>query len=192
MWFQKIKVPVEVSARHIHLSKEDLEKLFGANYQLKEFKQLSQPSDFAAEETLTVKNGDKEIKGVRIVGPVRAKTQIEISRTDAVMLGVNPPIRLSGDLKGSAGVILQGPQGLVQLAEGVIIAKRHLHCATREAKSAGLKNGQIVSVNVKGERAVTFHNVEVRLADHYKLCLHLDADEGNAAGINKTGEGEIS
>ena len=192
MWFKKIKVPVEVSARHIHLSKEDLEKLFGANYQLKKFKQLSQPSDFAAEETLTVKNGDKEIKGVRIVGPVRAKTQIEISRTDAVMLGVNPPIRLSGDLKGSAGVILQGPQGLVQLAEGVIIAKRHLHCATGEAKSAGLKNDQIVSVNVKGERAVTFHNVEVRLADHYKFCLHLDADEGNAAGINKTGEGEIS
>jgi putative phosphotransacetylase len=141
MFFKKTKVPVEVSARHCHLSKADLEKLFGQGYELKVKKQLYQPLDFAAEETITIKEGDKEIKDVRIVGPLRNQTQVEISKTDA--------------------------------------------------KQAGLRAGQLISVQIAGERALTFHCVEVRVREDYKLCLHLDTDEGNAAGINKTGEGTL-
>jgi len=191
MFFKKTKVPVEVSARHCHLSKADLEKLFGQGYELKVKKQLYQPLDFAAEETITIKEGDKEIKDVRIVGPLRNQTQVEISKTDAIALEINPPVRLSGALKNSAGITLEGPKGSVELNEGLIVARRHLHCATKEAKQAGLRAGQLISVQIAGERALTFHCVEVRVREDYKLCLHLDTDEGNAAGINKTGEGTL-
>lgn len=189
---KNIKVLVEVSARHVHLCQKDLETLFGAGYELKKKKQLGQPSDFAAEEILTIKTGGKEIKGVRIVGPLRERTQVEISKSDAIALGVNPPLKLSGDLENSAGIILEGPLGAIKLEKGLIIARRHIHCSTNEAKKAGLRQGQIVSVEIKGERAAIFHCVEVRVRDDYRLCLHLDTDEGNAAGINKTGEGTLS
>lgn len=192
MWFNKTKVPVEISARHVHLSKKDLEALFGIEYQLKEIRRLYQPSDFAAEESVDIKIGDKEIKGVRVVGPLREKTQIEISKTDAIMLGANPPIRLSGDLDNSSPVVLIGPKGKLELKEGLIIARRHIHCSPEEAKKSGLRHGQLVSVEIKGNRALSFHCVEVRVRDDYKLCLHLDTDEGNSAGINKIGEGIIS
>ncbi len=185
------KIPVEVSARHIHLCQKDLEALFGLEYKLKELKRLSQPSDFSCEETLDIKVGDKEIKNVRVVGPLRQKTQVEISKTDAVILGVNPPVRLSGDIEKSAPVVIVGPAGVVDLTDGLIVALRHIHCATSEAVKLGLKNNDKVSVKTDGERPVTFHNVIVRIKDDFKLCLHLDTDEGNAAGINKTGEGQI-
>jgi putative phosphotransacetylase len=188
---KNIKVPVEVSARHCHLSKEDLEKLFGVGYELKKLKQLSQPSDFACQETIDIQVGLNKIEKVRVVGPLRAQTQVEISLTDAVGLKFMPPIRLSGNLKDSAGVVLFGPAGQVELKEGLIVARRHIHCATDEAKKLGLKAGSDVSVEIKGERPVVFENVAVRVRDDYKLCLHLDTDEGNAAGINKTGEGQI-
>ena len=192
MWGkQKIKVPVEVSARHCHLSKEDLEKLFGVGYKLQNMKQLSQPSDFACQETVDIQVGLNKIEKVRVVGPLRAQTQVEISLTDAVGLKFMPPVRLSGNLKESAGVILYGPAGQVELQEGLIVAKRHLHCATDEAKKYKLKAGDNVSVEIKGERPIVFENVAVRVRDNYKLCLHLDTDEGNAAGINKIGEGQI-
>jgi len=188
---QKIVVAVEVSARHCHLSKEDLEKLFGAGYELKLFKQLSQPSEFACEETIDVFVGSKKFEKVRIIGPTRIQTQVEMSLTDIIGSGVTPPVRLSGDLKGSAGFILEGPNGKVELQEGLIIAQRHLHCATDEAKKNGLKNGDVVSVKIESGRPVIFENVPVRVKDNYKLRLHLDTDEGNAAGINKMGEGQI-
>ena len=188
---KKVKVSVEVSARHCHLSQTDLETLFGVGYELKKLKQLSQPSDFACEEAVGIRTQSGILQKVRVVGPVRAQTQVEVSRTDAVSLGANPPIKLSGDLQGSAAVALVGPKGEVELSEGLIIARRHLHCATETAKNAKLRNGQIVSVEIKGERAVIFNCVEVRVKDEYKLCLHLDTDEGNAAGINKIGEGFI-
>ena len=192
MWKKiNIKVPVEVSARHLHLSKEDLEKLFGAGHELTKAKQLSQPSDFACQETVDIQFGSKKIEGVRVVGPLRAQTQVEISLTDASGSGVVPPIRLSGDLKNSASVALQGPAGRLDLIEGLIIAKRHIHCATSEAGKLGLKNGAIVSVRVGEGRSVVFENVLVRVRDDYRLCLHLDTDEGNAVGINKIGEGLI-
>jgi putative phosphotransacetylase len=186
-----MKIPVEISARHCHLSKEDLEKLFGPGYELKMLKQLSQPSDFASEETVIIEFGTKKFENVRIIGPIRKQTQVEVSLTDAIGSGVLPPTRLSGDLKGSSPVILQGPVGRVELGEGLIIAKRHIHCSTSQAAESGLKTGDIVSIKIDGERAVTFHNVSVRVADHYDFYLQLDTDEGNAAAINKIGEGEI-
>jgi len=192
MFRKVVKIPIEVSARHCHLSKEDLVKLFGTGYELKVLKQLTQPSDFACQETINIKMGDNEIKNVRVVGPTRKQTQVEISKTDAISLGVDAPLRLSGNLEKSAGIFLQGPAGTVELKEGLIIARRHIHCSLKEAKEIGLRAGQLVSVEVKGERAVTFHCVEVRAGENYKLCLHLDADEGNAAGINKVDQGVLS
>ncbi len=158
---------------------------------MKKIKQLGQPADFACEETVGIQVGSKKLERIRVVGPLREQTQVEVSLTDAVGLGMIPPIRLSGNLRGSAGVVLFGPAGKIELAEGFIIAQRHLHCATDEAKELGLKTGDVVSVRVEGERAVVFDNITVRVRDDYKLCLHLDTDEGNAAGINKIGIGEI-
>ena len=185
------KIPIEVSARHIHLSKDDMEKLFGKGYQLKKMKQLLQPSDFAAEEMVDIKTHFGIMQKVRIVGPLRRQTQVEISLTDAIKLGVNPPVRLSGDLKGTPGIVLVGQKGEVELSEGMIIAKRHIHCSTDEAKKLKLKNGSAVSVKVESNRPVIFEDVAIRVKDDYKLCMHIDTDEGNAAGINKIGEGII-
>jgi putative phosphotransacetylase len=184
------KIPVEVSARHIHLSQKDLEALFGLGYQLKKARQLTQPSDFASEETLDIRAGEKIIPSLRVIGPVREKTQIEVSLTDMIFLNVKPIIRLSGDLKGTPGIALIGPKGKVELKEGLIVVQRHIHCSANEAKKIGLKK-RAVSVLIKGEREITFHNVAIRIGDNYKLCLHLDTDEGNAAGINKIGEGYL-
>lgn len=191
MFNKKIIVLVEVSARHLHLSQQDLEKLFVAGHTLTKTKQLSQPSEFACEETVNIQVGSKNFDEVRVVGPIREQTQVEISLTDAFVSGVLPPVRLSGNLKGSSSVILVGPAGSVELDEGLIVAQRHIHCNPKEAKKLKLKSGQIVSVEVKGERAVVFHRVEVRVEDGYKLGLHLDTDEGNAAGIKGLGEGVI-
>lgn len=188
---KKIKVPVEVSARHCHLSRTDLEKLFGEGYELKKMKQLSQPSDFACEEMVDIKTHFGILQNVRVVGPVREQTQVEISLTDAKKLEADPPVRLSGDLKSSAGVILIGPNGEVELSEGLIIAQRHIHCATDKAKRYKVKSGDIVCVKVEGSRAVIFENVIVRTKDNYDFSMHIDTDEGNAAGINKIGEGYI-
>ena len=192
---QKIQVQVEVSARHCHLSKEDLEKLFGVGYELKKIKQLSQATDFAAEEVVDIKfgppAGGKEIKNIRVVGPVRKQTQVEISLTDAVGSGVVPPIKLSGDVLESSPVALVGPKGAIELDRGLIVALRHLHCATDQAAKFKLKTGDRVAVRVLGQRPVVFEDVQVRVKDGYELRLHLDTDEGNAAGINKVGEGII-
>ncbi|MCX6724393.1 MAG: phosphate propanoyltransferase [Candidatus Staskawiczbacteria bacterium] len=192
MWKkQKIVIPIEISARHCHLSKTDLEKLFGESYELKKIKQLSASADFACEEKIILQVGSKKFENVRVVGPLRSQTQVEISLTDAIGSGVVPPIRLSGNLEGSSEIKITGPNGEVELQEGLIIAKRHIHCATYEAKKYKLKHGDVVSVRVGGERPVVFEDVAVRVKDDYRLCLHLDTDEGNAAGINKKGEGEI-
>lgn len=188
---KKTKIPVEVSARHCHLSKTDAEALFGADHKLNKLRQLSQPSDFACEETVDIQFGSKKIEKVRVVGPLRAQTQVEISLTDAIGSGVVPQVLLSGNLQGSAPVILQGSTGKVELEEGLIIAKRHIHCSQAQAKEYKLKNGDVVSVKIEGERSVIFENIPVRVKDGFELCLHLDTDEGNAAGINKMAEGQI-
>lgn len=186
-----IKIPIEVSARHVHLCQKDLEFLFGKGYQLKSFKKLTQPHDFAAKETLTVKSKEKVFDNVRIVGPIREKTQVELSRTDAFYLKINPPIRISGNLKGSSPVILIGPNSKIKLKEGVIISQRHLHCDTKGAEKMGLKDRAVISVKTEGQRSVIFNNVIVRVGDDYKLAMNIDTDEGNAAGIDKKTKGII-
>jgi len=186
------KIPIEISARHIHLSQKDLEVLFGQGYQLKKLKPLTQLGDFAAKETVDIVRQGKKMAGIRVIGPVRPKTQIELSLTDAFYLGIKDvPIRKSGDLKGSFGVLAVGPKGKLKLKEGLIVAGRHLHLNPKEAKGMGVRNGQLVSVKVSGKRAVTFHNVLVRVEKRYKLCLQLDTDEGNAAGLVSKGEGVL-
>jgi len=187
----QIKIPIEVSGRHIHISKKDLETLFGEGYQLNKIKQLSQPEEFACEEFVKVEVGAKSFEKVRIVGPLREETQVEISLTDAVGSGIVPPVRLSGDLEDSLPVIIVSPKGSVELQQGLIVAKRHIHCATTEAEELGFKNNDVVSVKTEGERGLIFDNVIVRVSDNYKLAMHIDTDEGNAAGINKIGEGII-
>jgi len=185
-----VKIPIEVSARHIHLCQKDLDLLFGKGYELKKFKDLIQPGDFAAKETLTIRSGDRKFDNVRIVGPAREKTQIELSLTDAFYLKLNPPIRISGDIKGSESVVLIGPGSEVKLKEGVIISQRHIHCSKKEAEKLKLKNGMAVSVKIEGKRSVVFNNVKIRTGD-YKLSMHIDTDEGNAAGMDKIGKGII-
>ncbi len=185
------KVLIEISARHIHLSQKDLEKLFGKGYRLKKMKMLSQPGEFAAKETLNIQAGSRKILGVRILGPARKETQVELSRTDAIYLKLNPPVRISGDLKKTPGIILISPKKKIKIKRGVIIAQRHIHCQTKEAEKLGLKNGTVVSVRVKGERAITFHNVKIRTNKNFRLYMQVDTDEGNAAGIRIKGKGEI-
>lgn len=183
-----MKIPVEVSARHIHISQQDLDILFGPEYELKILKQLTQPEEFAAEETIDIEINGKKIEQVRVVGPVREKTQIEISKTDAVFLGVNPLVNLSGNLEGSLPVRLVGPAAFLDKQDGLIIAKRHIHCNTDEAKKMEIKNNDIISVKILGDRGLVFENVVARVKDGYNLVMHIDTDEGNAAGINKIGE----
>lgn len=186
-----IKIPIEISARHLHLSQKDLECLFGKGYQLTKKRELSQPGEFAANETVEVRFNDKKISKVRVVGPVRPKTQLELSLTDAYNLGLEVPIRKSGNLKGTPGILLIGPKGKLNLKQGVICAWRHIHLNPKEAKKLKVKNGEMVSVKVGGKRSITFHNVEIRVGENYKLCCHLDTDEGNAAGIIKKGVGVL-
>lgn len=176
------KVKVGVSARHVHLSKEDLEILFGIGYTLSVKKYLM-GDQFAAEETVTILGPKlKSMEKVRILGPTRGDTQVEISATDAVSLGIKAPIRLSGDIKASASIVIVGPKGVVNKEVGCIIAKRHIHMTSRDSKKLGIGEG-IVSVRVLGERAGILENVDVRIRDDYHLEMHIDTDEANALGV---------
>jgi putative phosphotransacetylase len=183
------KVTIEVSARHVHLSKEDLYTLFGNGYILTKRNDLSQPGQFAAEETVILVGPKDKIEKVRILGPPRNYTQVEISKTDGYKLGISAPIRDSGDLENSAKGILLGPQGKVELSEGIIYAWRHIHSSVDDAQELGLKDKDIVSVKIEGERALTFGNVLVRVDPNFKLAFHIDTDEANAAGVINGDEG---
>lgn len=176
-----MKIKIEISARHCHLSNKDLETLFGKNYRLKPLKPLSQPGQFASRETVAVQTAAGCVDNVRILGPARKATQVEISRTDANRLKINPPVRLSGDVKNSSGAKIIGPKGAVKIKEGVIIAERHLHCDPTNGKKLGLKNNQRVSVKTQGNRSATFNNVVVRISKDSSLAFHIDTDEANAA-----------
>ncbi len=184
-------VPIGVSARHIHLSQEHVEILFGEGYQLTEMKPLSQPGQYAANETVAVIGSKGTFPKVRILGPARGKTQLEISKTDSFAIGVTPPVRESGDVAGSAGVKLQGPAGEVEIEEGVIIAARHIHFHTEDAKKMGIEDKQKLSVRTGGERGVVFEHVVARVSDSYALDMHIDTDEANAAGIKNGDTAEI-
>lgn len=184
-------VPIAASNRHVHLSPEHLERLFGRGYQLNKLKDLSQPNQFAAKETVTLIGPKGKIPNVRILGPARGSTQVEVSLFDGYTLGIKPPIRNSGDLKGSAGIIIQGPRGQISIDEGLICAARHIHMHTSDGEAFGLTDGEIVQVKVDGERGVIFSNVLVRVSPKYKLEMHLDLDEANAANITNGQLGEI-
>lgn len=178
------EVPVGVSNRHIHLSVADLETLFGKGYELTPIKDLSQPGQFACKETLTIVGPSlRPIENVRVLGPVRKNSQVEISRTDSFTLKVKPPVRESGDISGSAPITIIGPKGVVTLKEGCIIANRHIHMSLDEGKQFGLSDGQYVDVEVNGERRTKFYDVQVRVHKDFRLEMHIDTDDANAAGI---------
>lgn len=185
------QVPVGISNRHLHLSQTDLEALFGKGYELTQKKPLSQPGQYAAEETVTLIGPKNNLNKVRILGPVRPQSQVEISRSDSFILGLTPPVRDSGSLSSSPGIIIEGPKGRVELKEGVIIAQRHLHLHTNEAKELNLKDKDYIAVEFGGERSVRFNNVLVRVGPNYAKDLHLDLDEANAACLSNGDLGTI-
>ncbi len=175
---------VEISARHVHVTKEDLETLFGKGYELTPKKDLSQPGQFACEERVTVVGPKKELAGVSILGPCRPATQVELSATDARSIGIKAPIRESGDVAGSGACKLVGPCGEVELSEGVIVAKRHIHMTPEDAAEMGVKDCQIVNVKIPTEgRSLVFGDTVVRVSPKYALAMHVDTDEANAASI---------
>jgi len=185
------RIPVGISVRHLHVCKEDLEKLFGQGAELHPERILYQ-GDFAAKETVALIGPKMRLlERVRILGPLRDRTQVELAKTDAIFLGVDAPLRMSGDIKGSAPITIIGPNGVVQLKEGCIRAMRHIHMNSKEAEYFELKDGDHVKVRVGGPSSVTFENVVVRVSDEVRLQIHLDTDEGNVANINCNQEIEI-
>ena len=178
---------LEVSAHHIHLSQEHVEALFGKGHQLTWHSDLSQPGQFASKEILTLVGPKGKIERIRVLGPTRKETQIEIAMTEQFKLGIHPPIRESGDLSGTPGCILEGPNGSVQIEKGVICAERHIHMTPEDALRYGLKDKAVVRVKVKGDRELIFGDVLVRVNPNYKLAMHIDTEEANAANL-KTGD----
>ena len=184
-------VPIGVSARHIHLTQEHVETLFGKGYQLTKKKELM-GGQFASNELVTIVGLKlRAIENVRILGPVRKASQVEISATDAIKLGIKAPIRESGKIEGSAPIAVVGPCGAIYLKEGCIIASRHIHMSPADAQAAGVKNGDIVSVKVDNERATTYDNVLIRVDPSFTLEMHIDTDEANAAKISTGMKAEI-
>ena len=187
-----MKIMVETSARHIHITQETLEALFGEGATLTNKKDLSQPGQFACAEKVTVVGPKGEIT-MSVLGPVRPANQAEVSFTDARKLGIVPPVRESGDVKGAPGCILRGPKGEVEASDCVIVAKRHIHLTPEAAAEFGVEDKQIVAVKVgtPGERETTFGDVVVRVSDKFFPAMHIDTDEANAAGLAGTVDGEL-
>lgn len=186
------QVLVETSARHLHVSQKDLEALFGEGYQLTPKKDLSQPGQFACVERVDVVGSKKTLTGVTILGPTRKATQVELSLTDARSIGVDAPIRESGDIAGSGACRLVGPKGEVELTEGVIAAKRHIHMTPADAEAFGVQDGQTVGVRIPTEgRELTFGDVVIRVREDFALAMHIDTDESNAACVAPGTMGEV-
>ena len=186
------KILVETSARHVHVSPEDLAILFGEGYQLTKKKDLSQPGQFACEERVAVIGPKNSFPAVSILGPERKQTQVEISASDARAIGVSCPVRESGDLAGSAGCKIVGPKGEIEIKEGVIIAKRHIHMTPADAEKYGVEDKQVVSVKIDSpDRSLIFGDTVVRVSDSYALAMHIDTDEANAVLAGFTAYGEI-
>lgn len=184
-------VLIEVSARHVHLSTGDLHVLFGDGYKLNELKKISQPKQFAADESVNI-IGESGKMAVRIVGPVRSETQVELAASDCRKLGLACALRVSGELDGSAGCVLEGPKGRVTLKRGVIVAQRHLHISPNQASEFGIKHGDVISIRTRGARPITFHDVAVRSREGVDVnSFMIDIDEANAAGLKGGEVGEI-
>jgi len=178
------EIPVGISNRHIHLSREHVEILFGKGYELTKCKDLSQPGQYACKETLTIVGPSmRAIEGVRVLGPERKSSQVEISRTDSFTLKVKPPVRESGKIQGSAPITIIGPKGVVTLQEGCIIANRHIHMSEADGVRFGVKDGDYVDVEMNGERRTLFYDVQIRVHKDFRLEMHIDTDDANAAGV---------
>lgn len=186
-----MEVKIGVSNRHVHLRKEHLEILFGENYNLEVKNELTQPGQFASTSTLTIKTEKSEIENVRVLGPLRDYTQVEISKTDAYKLGINPPVRDSGDITRSEKIELIGPKGSIKLEEGCIIATRHIHITPQQVKEFGLENLEKVSVELPGEKGGIISNVYLKISEDYEFELHLDTDDANAHLIKSGDIGRI-
>ncbi len=184
-------IPIAVSARHVHLSQEHIEVIFGKGYKLTKKSDLSQPNQFAANETVIIAGPKGSLERVRVLGPARSLTQAEVSWTDAMKLGIKPPLRDSGNIKGSAAFTLIGPRGSLYLDEGLIIAQAHLHMAPQEAKHLGVQSDEYVTVEVDGVRPISYQNVKVRVSESYRLEMHIDTDEANAGFITQGAIGHI-
>ena len=185
------KIKIEVSARHLHLKKSDFEKLFGEGAKLTIKAKLSQPGMFAANEMVSIKNENFKIDNLRIVGPLRDYTQIELSKTEARKFKIDPPLRRSGDIENSPGIIVVGPKGEVKINNGVIIAKRHIHMTPKDAEEINAQDGDLLKVKIEGERGLIFENIVARIDKNFSLAMHIDTDEGNAGGVERRGEGEV-
>ena len=180
-----LEIPVGISNRHIHLSREDMETLFGRGYELTPMKELSQPGQYACKETLTLVGPSmRAIEGVRVLGPLRSKSQVEISATDSFQLKVKPPVRESGKIEGSAPVTIVGPRGVVSLPEGCIIANRHVHMSPDDAARFGVVDGDYIDVDVcSGTRKSRWFDVQIRVHKDFRLEMHVDTDDANSAGL---------
>lgn len=184
-------VEINVSARHIHLSQEHVEALFGPGYALTKLKDLKQPGQFAANEQVAVIGPKGSFPKVRILGPARGNSQLEISMTDSRTLGVPGVVRMSGKIEGTPGIILEGPKGRIELTRGVIVAARHIHMTPADAEAYGVTDGQAVRVKTTGSRPLTFDDVVIRVNPNFALEMHIDTDEANAAGLKDGAPGEI-
>ncbi|WP_353893523.1 phosphate propanoyltransferase [Proteinivorax hydrogeniformans] len=187
----KSLIPVGVSNRHVHLSQKDMDALFGQRYQLTKLKDLSQPGQYACKETVTICGPKGAIEKVRILGPARKKTQVEVLASDGFKLGVTPQIKLSGDLQNTDGITLVGPKGSVQIEEGLIVAQRHIHMSCQDAQNLDVQDGQIVSIEIEGLRGGTYDNVAIRATESSALECHLDTEEANSMGINSLSKVKI-
>ena len=188
---EKLFIPVEASGRHIHLSRADADSLFGEGYQFTKVKDLSQPGQYACKERVTVTGPKGSIHNVIVVGPERKQSQMEVSLTDALALGIKAPVRQSGDTKGSPGITVTNGSRSVTLAEGIIVAKRHIHMTPEDAQKFNVKDGEIVKVKVSGSRPVIFEDTVVRVSKDFRTYMHIDYDEANACGYNKDSWGII-
>lgn len=178
------EIPLGISNRHLHLSQADMDVLFGTGYQMTKIKDLSQPGQYACKETVTICGPNGAIEKVRILGPVRSKTQVEILAGDCFKLGMVSPSRLSGDLQGTPGITIVGPKGSVRTSEGLIVAQRHIHMTPQDAQRLGVTDGQIVSIQIDGPRGGTYSNVAVRANNTSALECHVDTEEANAMNLN--------
>jgi acetate kinase len=178
------RIPIAISARHVHLSRATIDQLFGVGYKLRVLAPLVQPGQFATEDTVSLVGPHGRLAHVRVLGPPRAADQIEVSRSDEFALGLDAPVRVSGDLSDTPGITIEGPAGSVQLKRGTICALRHIHMSPSDAVRLGVQDRDMVEVAVRnGERDTVFGDVVVRVSPDYRLELHLDTDEGNAAGV---------
>lgn len=176
-------IPIGVSNRHVHLSPAAVLRLFGSETALSKWKDLSQPGQFACNETVTLIGPKGQLERVRILGPARGETQVEISLFDGFTLGLTPPIRDSGDIDGTPGITIHGPRGQLQITKGVICAARHIHMHTTDAIRFGVENGQRVGIQTEGQRGMRMDNVLIRVSERYRLEMHIDLDEANAGNI---------